>query len=342
MISVALREGVAAFALTLYIHGSTKRPAKTAARTAAPEEITDGDIARDWRLVSVATNAAIRYDRPGHGTRYRNWWLRGGYEDRFWLDPGGFRFPFGTNEWSRFSVSTWGEIRPVLRDRTRTIAATGCPMSAVPQRSEFWWAAKSDGSRVLTWRNFALNRDTNTPVNAQIVLHPNGDFVTRSNEVERTFVRVEPFDWDGDGIPNEDDPAPRHSDGDNYGQSAEHRAWVAARVGTERNGLYRLRATFPNNPPRRTLLTVGTNRVVVAAAGDYDFLLEKGVEYPISTEPFVAAVRYSADDGNGGVSTQTAAPPRSANDIIRWNAPLIFVGVLYHISETHGTPAALV
>lgn len=315
VVSFALRGGAAAFALALCIHGSTKRPARSpaqpATQSAAPEEITDEDIVRGWRLVSVATNAASRYDRPAHGVRHRNWWLRGGFEDRFWLDLGDFRFPFGSNDWSRFSVSAWGEIRPVLRDRSRAIAATGCPMSAVPRRSEFWWASEPDGSRVLTWCDFALNRDTNTPVSAQIVLFPDGGFVTRSNAVERTFVRVEPFDWDGDGIPNGDDPAPRRHDGDRFGQTDAHRAWVAVRVGTnERNGLYRLRATFPSDPPRRTLLTVGTNRVIVAAAGDCDFLLEKGVRHAVSLSFVPDGVSYSWDDG--GAAKAAARSPADA------------------------------
>ncbi len=42
----------------------------------------------------------------------------------------------------------------------------------------------------------------------QIRLCPNGDFVTRSNEVETVCRRVNPDDWDGDGIANEIDLDP--------------------------------------------------------------------------------------------------------------------------------------
>jgi hypothetical protein len=43
-------------------------------------------------------------------------------------------------------------------------------------------------------------------------------------------------------------------------------------------------------------LTVGTNRVVVVEAGDYDFLLEKGIEYTFGTEPVNTNVIYTAVD----------------------------------------------
>ena len=46
------------------------------------------------------------------------------------------------------------------------------------------------------------------PINAQLELFPNGDFIARSNDVERVYRRVNPDDWDDDGIPNEDDTEP--------------------------------------------------------------------------------------------------------------------------------------
>ena len=46
------------------------------------------------------------------------------------------------------------------------------------------------------------------PINAQLELFPNGDFIARSNSVERIYRRVNPDDWDDDGIPNGADDAP--------------------------------------------------------------------------------------------------------------------------------------
>ena len=54
-------------------------------------------------------------------------------------------------------------------------------------------------------------------MNAQIVLWPSGNFVARSNDVETVCCRVNPDDWDDDGIPNERDANPTSCDGDFFG-----------------------------------------------------------------------------------------------------------------------------
>jgi hypothetical protein len=73
----------------------------------------------------------------------------------------------------------------------------------------------------LTWENFFLNADTNTPVSAQIELFPNGDFTTRSNNVEQIYRRVAYFDWDGDGLENSVDPDPLVAGPDAHGTNGE-------------------------------------------------------------------------------------------------------------------------
>ena len=54
-------------------------------------------------------------------------------------------------------------------------------------------------------------------MNAQIILRPNGDFVTRSNDVETVCRRVNPDDWDDDGIHNERDANPTSANGGTNG-----------------------------------------------------------------------------------------------------------------------------
>ena len=49
------------------------------------------------------------------------------------------------------------------------------------------------------------------------LLFPNGDFTTRSNDVETVCRRVNPDDWDDDGIPNDSDLNPLVCDGDFFG-----------------------------------------------------------------------------------------------------------------------------
>ena len=170
-----------------------------------------------YTLHSISTNDSYSFSLPSNGVRYSNWWIRGAYEDVFRLDLGGLLFPLGTNLCNSLWVYTWGMVGVRLDDASNRIVATGAPMSAVPQRSRFWDAPTTNGSRLLTWENFFLNRDTNTPVSAQLELMPSGDFIARSNEVERVYRRVNPDDWDDDGIPNEEDIDPSTCDGDNFG-----------------------------------------------------------------------------------------------------------------------------
>ena len=177
-----------------------------------PPAVTPEDIARGWQLWEVRTNCNISYTMPEDATLATNWWVRGAYEDVKLFDFGSWRFPFSTNEYSSLWAFTWGKVRFELGNTNTEIVAVGAPMSAVPYRSRLWSAADTNDSRFVTWENFALNRDTNTPVNAQIELAANGDFTTRSNRVETVYRRVDPDDWDGDGYRNEDDGDPYNWD----------------------------------------------------------------------------------------------------------------------------------
>ena len=189
-----------------------------------PPTVTPEDIARGWQVWEVRTNAAVDYAMPEGAVLASNWWMRGAYEDVVRIGNGdrgtGIRdwlFPFGTNEYSSLWAFSWGKARFALASTNAEIVAVGAPMSAVPYHSRLWSAADANGSRLVTWENFALNRDTNTPVNAQIEFRASGDFVTRSNEVETVCRRVDPEDWDGDGIPNDRDCRPYACDGDFFG-----------------------------------------------------------------------------------------------------------------------------
>ena len=54
-------------------------------------------------------------------------------------------------------------------------------------------------------------------MDAQIILSPNDDFTTRSNGVVTVCRRVNPDDWDDDGLENGTDPNPLFCDGDFFG-----------------------------------------------------------------------------------------------------------------------------
>ena len=267
---------------------------------AIPEgaSVSAEDIARGYALVGVSTNHLFSYSCPTNGVVWESWSRRGAFRDWFTLDfPGGWTFPMGTNDLGRVTVFADARIRPDLRAASAEIAALGQPVSAVPGVSEFWSAATTNGSQVLTWRDFRYGRGAGESVSAQIELFPNGDFSIRSNAVERAYARIAPFDWDGDGLANDVDPEPYVNNGDHHGQTAAAKDSVLGEVGVGLdNGYYFLSATFPADPSVPTLVAVGTNRMVVVDAGEYLFLLEKGVEYDIHVEPGRDDVVYDAFD----------------------------------------------
>ena len=189
------------------------------------------DVVRGYRLEGVTTNEGCSYAMPADGAVRGTWHLSGAYEDVQKVALDGFAFPLGNNLCTSLWAYTWGKVRPRLKNATNEVAAVGAPMSAIPGVSQFWTAATTNDSYLLTWENFAAGRisgeamssslqdgidpsltsgeDTASPfISAQIELHRNGDFVTRSNNVECVYRRVNPDDWDDDGLPNEEDSDP--------------------------------------------------------------------------------------------------------------------------------------
>ena len=74
-----------------------------------------------------------------------------------------------------------------------------------------------DKRGVFTWHNVVPYDKTNEVVSVQLELIKNGDFTIRSNELENVYRRINPDDWDNDGLANEVDNAPKSYDGDFFG-----------------------------------------------------------------------------------------------------------------------------
>ena len=330
-----------------------------------PVQTTDDDISRGWRVESVTTNAVVSYAMPTNATLVGNWHIHGARSSfgNNRIDFGDWRFPLGTN--NEAFLSFWyfidGRIRPTPRDAAHEICAVGVPMAAVPGQSRLWRLDGDDGSRVLTWENFFLGGDTNCPINAQIVLSPNGDFITRTNEVETVCRRVNPDDWDDDGIPNDEDANPPVCDGDFFGPSnilpagANTNAYCTISVvATGSDALVTFAGDKPcNYPDPRFVAKSGvTNEVVIligktyAISSDWPFAVV-GVSDP-DTEVWQVRgaahqtyacrpVTISASDGNpftmsvvplnlGGVflwpSAQCSCSISGIGDTFTWNCPM--------------------
>ena len=154
-------------------------------------------VTRSYRLESVSTNEGYSYALPADGTIRGTWHLTGAYEDVQKVALDGFAFPLGSDLCTSLWAYTWGKVRPQLKNASNEIAAVGAPMSAIPDVSRFWTAATSNDTYLLTWENFAAGRQsltTNnqqlTTLSAQLELRRNGDFITRSNDVECVYRRV--------------------------------------------------------------------------------------------------------------------------------------------------------
>jgi hypothetical protein len=209
--------------------------------------VTTNDVSRGYALVEVRTNETVSYEMPTNGVEIGTWGKTGAYRDvvrvRLSTDCTDYHgFLWGEQVVTSLWAHTWGKVRSRIRDRAHEIVAVGTPMSCIAGEGRLWTAATTNGTWVITWENFnvgrvcfnaeeaeaqrrgeevatqisedssaspsLLNLRVNKNISAQIELFPNGDFITRSNAVERVYRRVNPDDWDDDGIENEEDDNP--------------------------------------------------------------------------------------------------------------------------------------
>lgn len=188
------------------------------------------DVARGYRMVCETNDACHAYAMPTNAVFLGNAHIRGaasGFGMNV-VDFGAWSFPFGSNGVLR-SRLWWfpdGRVRAMPHDATDEISAGVEDALAVQGESRLWWAEGEDDCRVLTWEGVFAGGDTNAAVNLQVVLGGGGDwFETWSNDVGRVYARLDPDDWDGDGLDNAIDALPTASDGDCFGTSVE---WLNA------------------------------------------------------------------------------------------------------------------
>ncbi len=281
--------------------------------------VTSEEIAQGYRLESAVTNDAVSYSMPTDGVEYARWSIRGGSETRFAFDLGDFYFPFGTGVVHRFDILSGGTIESLPRPSLATICAAREWASLVPGEGRFWWADAAvtglppyqgtQAVKLLTWEGVYAGRDRTGQYNAQIELRAGGDFAIRSNNVECVYRRVQPFDWDDDGLENSVDPDPLTAGPDAHGTNAEWYNMVCSNVlsavasvelswleGVNSNAYYFVDVVAEHGPA--PIYFTGDrdsrlgNPVVVALAGETNHVpLLIGVSYAVtSTVPFSVSV----------------------------------------------------
>ena len=188
-----------------------------------PVVVGSEDILRGFHLEGIVTNDEPLCDMPVDAVEYAPWRLRGGRETDFPLNLGAFVFPYGTNAINRFRILSGGTIETYPKlNAPVSICAAREYSSLIPDVSRFWSADANGGAeKVLRWDSVFANDDRTGGYSAEIRLFANGDFSTRSNALETVYRRVNPHDWDGDGLANEIDANPYESDGDFFGTGVD-------------------------------------------------------------------------------------------------------------------------
>ena len=271
------------------------------------------------------------------------WNATGVWEDSFWCRfENDFVFPFGTNHLKGVEVLAWGEIWSTHR-KDAVLAELGEKVAIGRGISQFsckYFAASetNEAKYVYSWYNGLVNRETNSVVNGRIELRRSGDILVATNGVEQLISRQLPFEHNGFG--QDDEWVAANFTNSNEILSVGYSEWVDDQVGVDlTNGLYKLTVTVPERPLETTQLKVGDYSVAVTNAGEYVFLLEKGVEYQFTTWPFMETAVYSwtddlennsyseieelnANDGtgvwteDGGV--EASYPTKSTSGVIVW------------------------
>ena len=215
---------------------STIRPSGLRSGQGEPEPtVTPEEIAQGYRLVSVTNETGHSFAMPTNAVYVGRLHLHGARSDfgRHIVDldsiggeATGWEFPYGPSN-ATASAFWWfldGRLQDALYGPTFVISA-GLGDALAMQGESRLWATAVEETRTVTWERFFAGGDTNDAVNAQIVLDANGDFMVRSNELARSYRRIDPNDWDGDGLDNLIDESPTVFDGDCFGTGL---AWLNA------------------------------------------------------------------------------------------------------------------
>ena len=247
--------------------------------------------------------------------RAAKWNVRGAWNDSFrYAFADGWEFPFGTGHLDRVEVCSQGRVIPRYGS-TDVIADVGVPLQIVNPITSFGCGPTDRNSCIFSWTNAVVGRvlhegvTSAETIDASIELFRNGDVAITTNGVTELIPRVLPFLHDGFGL--DDDWVSGNFTNATEILSIGYPQWVDAQVGENlTNGLYKFTVTIPEVPPETVQLVVGDYSVAVTNAGDYVFLLEKGIDYPYGTFPFLASVTYSAVDD----VPQTRGGMRSSED----------------------------
>ena len=310
-------------------------------------EIDEDAVANGWRVSSVVTNENVTIV-PESAARCERWHRTGGASKFDFFKLQDWFFPFGTNLYDTVTAFNDGSLAIDFGPGCPRLAATPDPVYPVPFSSEFltWGDARA---MTFLWKDYSLcATDATARVDVRIDLHADGDFVVSTNCVSWLCRRIEQFDWDGDGLPNDADLDPYVSDGDCFGP---HQVLPS---GADTNAYYRVDVVSPfedalvtfigdapsNLPDPRFVAKAGeTNRVVLLIGKYYSVestrplvITDKSdVEIEVGTlngSPVSACYPVSIDvqGTDGGGFSVNVSPMRLCGDFVWSNACCVVTG----------------
>ncbi len=296
-------------------NGESNGPALRRVRGTRPtgtSPITDEDIANQWRVVSVSSNAptASTFTMPLHATVWESAQRRGAVYGAWNIPLKDWNFPFDDHGWSNVFVRCEGVLRDSFRDASDQIRFLApfalCPAANWARynlsASRAWCATNELGGLTVAVENGAIGNDAAKIASARLDLDPSlgeirlrydlaqiGDatfdvgptvngtntfVMVGSNTSEVVFRRIHPEDWDYDGLPNDLDPNPRVPDsGAGWNQSDIWGQLVYPSNATEIATLgYTAWMTNRVTEPNRRLVGL----TVASAKGDWPVRLTRG------------------------------------------------------------------
>lgn len=286
------------------------------------------------------------------------WNTTGVWDDSFWCKfENDFVFPFGTNYLKGVEVLSYGEVWSTP-EKSTILADLGEKLAIGSNISHFHCAYvdatyTNEAMYVFSWDNGLINRDVANQMDARIELRRSGDILVVTNGVERLNKRTLPFKHNGFGQDNEWVKA-------NFTNSKEiltigYTNWVNEQIGINLdNGYYKFIAKVNEKPSETTELIIDNYSVAITNAGEYIFLLEKGVEYEFYTYPFIENVSYSWTDdlinnsfseiealsgiGENGIWNEdsfleVAPPTKDARGVIIWMPKLKGMPDVVHLKS---------
>ena len=229
------------------------------------------------------------------------------------------------------------------------VASLGAAVSIVSNVTEFSCFMTPSNSCRFSWHDAFVGRvdaeeianGVAVPIDAAMELFRNGDVLVETNGVSTLIPRALPFPNNGFGQDGEWVAA-------NFTNAAEiaaaggYAAWVDAQVGTDlTNGLYKLTVSLADDPPETTFISVGDLSVAVTHAGEYVFLLGKGINYPLSVFPGNATnFVYEAVDDISRTRTVPPSAPRGGSDGVWTTGEGLFEIVVPMFPMVPGTEVA--